>query len=297
MPDDQKTGFINILIAEDNDISREMMGSVLRTQGYRILGAEDGGEAIEIIQHQNVDLAFVDINMAPTGGFEFIKYLTVKGINVPVVIVTSDDSSDMLSAARSLGVAQILQKPVDPQRLIQVAQRTLKRSGVNPSPMGVVVHDTKYTHESLMKRAIEIAEQNALSKQGGPFGAVIADHDGHILGEGRNGITSRVDPTAHAEVMAIRQAAEKLGKSNLSECVLYVSSEPTMMGKALISSVGISQVYFGISHQEIAAMRIDDGGRDQTQIAAVEPLYTQIGKDEALKMFRAWQALDDKLHD
>ncbi len=290
MTEPEPSAFIQILIAEDNDISREMMAGVLRTHGYKILQARDGGEAIEIIESNNVDLAFVDINMAPRGGFEFIRYLVIQGIRVPVVIVTSDESSDMLATARGLGVAQILQKPVDPKRLVQVAERTLKRSGVNISTLGVAVHDTRHDHETLMMRAIEIADQNVRSGKGGPYGAVVADPQGHILGEGRNGITSRADPTAHAEVMAIRQAAEKLRRTDLSDCVLYVSSEPTMIGKALIESVGIRQVYFGLTHRDIAGLRPDSGkGREKT--TGPQTNYTQLGQSAAAEMFKNTQAL------
>ena len=281
--------FINILIAEDNDVSREMMAGVLRTQGYHIYGAIDGESAIKVIEDRDIDLAFVDINMTPRGGFEFIKYLVVKGIKIPVVIVTSDDSSDLLMEATALGVKRVMQKPIDPEKLIQIAQRILKQKGMNPQPLAVSGRDKKFMPGELMKRAIHLADKNAKSKHGGPFGAVVADKDGKILGEGVNGITSRVDPTAHAEVMAIRQAADRLGRSDLSDCVLYCSSQPTMMGHALIASVGIRKVYYGLSHQEISSS-LKKG-------EPVKPVYSQLEHDEALQMFKSWEQQDDKVVD
>jgi tRNA(Arg) A34 adenosine deaminase TadA/CheY-like chemotaxis protein len=298
-PPRDPSAFITILIAEDNVVSREMMAAILQTQGYKTVGAGDGDEAIAYISQHDVDLALVDINMAPTGGFEFVKYLLVNGIDLPVVVVTADDSSDMLIESSALGVQRVLQKPIQPARLLETVSKILKRRGLNPQPMGVSSHETHFTHESLMARAIELANKNAQSKKGGPFGAVIANKEGKILGEGVNGITSRSDPTAHAEVMAIRQAAERLGRSDLSDCVLYISSEPTMMGKALILSVGIPKVYFGLSHEEVRQIRareevVREGLSGE---APRETAYEQMGHDAAAAMFLGWASLKDKVAD
>lgn len=282
--------FINILIAEDNDVSREMMAGVLRTQGYRIYGAIDGESAIKVVEDREIDLAFVDVNMSPRGGFEFVKYLVVKSLDIPVVLVTANDSSDTLMEASALGVKRVIQKPVAPELLIQIALRLLKKRGLNPKPLAVTASGTSHTPQDLMKKAIELADKNAKSKRGGPFGAIVADQNGKILGEGMNGITSRVDPTAHAEVMAIRKAADKLGKADLSECVLYCSSQPTMMGQALIASVGIKQVYFGLSHEEISSVR-------DRKVIGPKPKYTQLGHDDAMAMFRNWESLKDRVAD
>ncbi|MCK5284999.1 MAG: response regulator [Alphaproteobacteria bacterium] len=273
-----ETNFINILIAEDNEISREMMASVLRTQGYNIHGAIDGETAIKVIQDYAIDVALVDLNMSPVGGLEFVRYLVTEGSKIPVVIITGDDSADILTEASSLGVRRVLQKPVEPDRLIELVRRVLKREGINPTPMGVEVHETHFSPEELMLKTIALADQNARARHGGPFGAIVADKEGHILGEGKNGITSRVDPTAHAEVMAIRKAADKLGKSDLSECIIYCSSQPTSVGKAVIKSVGIKQVYFGLTSDDIGQIRLN--------ITPDEPEYKQLCQDKALEMIK-----------
>lgn len=279
--------FINILIAEDNTVSREMMAKILTAKGFHILHAKDGDEAIAIIRKNTVDLALVDINMAPTGGFEFVKYLVVRGLDVPVVVITGDDSSDLLIEASALGVKRVLQKPVAPTRLSDTVVHILKRRGFNPDHMGVASHETKFSGADLMSRAIELAQNNAKNGRGGPFGAVVADQNGQILGEGVNGIMSRSDPTAHAEVMAIRQAAEKLKSSDLSHCALYVSSEPTMMGKALILSVGIPVVYYGLSHEEIRAARLsEDKVRKELSGQQQATRYEQLSHEEAMDMFQ-----------
>lgn len=272
---------INILIAEDNDVSRDLMASVLRMQGYTVYGAISGETAIKVVNDRSIDMALVDINMSPTGGFEFVKYLKTRGLDVPVVIITADESSDVLTAASSLGVMRVMQKPVEPQRLIQLVEQVLKRRGLG-KPLAVEMYESEHAPEELMARAIELADKNAQAKKGGPFGAVVADCDGKILGEGVGGVISRIDPTAHAEVMAIRKAAEKLGQSDLSSCTLYCSSEPTMMGKALIASVGIETVYFGLSQRDM--------GEIYKHTVPVDPEYRQLRRDEALGMFTRWKS-------
>ncbi len=279
--------FINILVAEDNDLSREMMSGVLRTQGYRVYGAINAESAIKVVEDRDIDLALVDINMSPTGGFEFIKYLIVKGLTIPVVVITGDDSSHVLMEATSLGVRRVLQKPVEPDRLVQTVERLLKQRGLNPKPLAVVARETRYSPDEIMQKAIALAGRNARSRHGGPYGAIVADADGKILGEGVNGISSRVDPTAHAEVMAIRQASERLGRADLSDCVLYCSGEPTMMGKALIASVGIGKVYYGLSNDE--ARTVPKPRR--------EAEYIPMQQEQARAMFREWQAQKEKVTD
>lgn len=272
----------NILIAEDNHVSRGLMVSILKTGGYQIFEAQDGGEAIDIMKDTVIDLAFVDINMSPKGGFEFIKHLVVTGNKTPVVIITAGTSADILLESNALGVKRLLQKPVEPKLLLQVARKVLEREGHYIDPLAVERHDVQLSHEDLMARAIDIARQSAEKGLGRPFGAVVADKNGTILGEGTNGITSQVDPTAHAEVMAIRQASEKLGRPDLSNCILYCSSTPTMIGQALIASVRIQNVYYALTHDDITAKREAD---DQCQPAQ----YTQIKRDEALSMFKTWE--------
>ncbi len=270
---------INVLIAEDNDVSREMMAGILQTKGYNIIHATDGDSAIDQITNHKVDVALVDVNMAPTGGFEFVKHLLVNNIKIPVAVVTGVDTSDVLMEANALGVLQVIHKPIKPERLIQSVHRMAKSKGLNPESMGLSEHKATFSHEELMQKAIEIAEKNNAMGRGGPYGAVLADQTGKIIGEGANGIKSRIDPMAHAEVMAIRQGAERLSVTSLEDCVLYCSSQPTKIGEALIESVGIQKVYFALSSSDVENLR----GKAETKA----PSYQQICKDEALEMFQS----------
>ncbi|MCC7153856.1 MAG: nucleoside deaminase [Bryobacterales bacterium] len=108
-----------------------------------------------------------------------------------------------------------------------------------------------------LRRAIELAVENVRSGRGGPFGAVIIA-DGAIVAEGVNQVTSTNDPTAHAEVVAIRAACRKLGRFDLRGCQIYASCEPCPMCLAAIYWARIDQLYFGATHKDAAAAGFDD---------------------------------------
>lgn len=273
-----KNPFISILIAEDNDVSREMMSSILRTQGYMVYGAIDGESAIKMIAERPVDMALVDINMAPKGGFDFIRHLLAQGKKLPVVIVTGDDNSNVLLEANALGVVQVLHKPVDPKRLLQTVERILRRQGINPAPLAVGSHETRLPPEMIMAEVLDLAAQNVRTSKGGPYAAILASSEGEILTRGTSGQNANIDPTAHAEVMALRRAAEKLGSADLSPYILYCSSQPTRVGQAMIISTGIKTVFYGLSHEDLGSLR--------SNVTPVQPTYIQMSKDQALTMFK-----------
>ena len=96
-----------------------------------------------------------------------------------------------------------------------------------------------------MEQAVENAKQGMNKKEGGPFGAVIVDKDGTIIANGNNKVLIEKDPTAHAEIVAIREACKILNTSDLSNYILYTSCEPCPMCLAAIIWANIKQVYFG----------------------------------------------------
>ncbi len=108
-----------------------------------------------------------------------------------------------------------------------------------------------------LRRAIWLATENVRSGKGGPFGAVIV-RDGIIAGEGANSVTSSIDPTAHAEVNAIRAACRTLGAFSLAGCVLYTSCEPCPMCLAACYWARLDAIYFGCSAADAARAGFDD---------------------------------------
>lgn len=116
----------NILVVEDNDFVRMQIMSFISSEGHTVEGTHNGEEGLLKIR-DNIDLAVVDVRMEPMGGFEFIRSLQSLNIDVPVILVTGDQDPELLSDSSKLGVAAVLMKPVQKERLIKTIERTLKR--------------------------------------------------------------------------------------------------------------------------------------------------------------------------
>ncbi len=113
------------------------------------------------------------------------------------------------------------------------------------------------TDDDFMQRAIDLARAGMRKKAGGPFGAVVVK-DGAIVGEGSNCVTSKNDPTAHAEIQAIRHACEKLGTFSLEGATLYTTCEPCPMCYAAIFWSRVSEVVFAGDRKGAARAGFDD---------------------------------------
>lgn len=111
--------------------------------------------------------------------------------------------------------------------------------------------------EFFLQRAVQLALDNVRQRGGGPFGAVVVHH-GRIIAEGCNQVVCNNDPTAHAEVVAIRHAATALNSFDLSGCTLYASSEPCPMCLAAAYWARMKQIVFANSVEEAAAVGFDD---------------------------------------
>ncbi len=148
-----------------------------------------------------------------------------------------------------------------------------------------------------MARAIQLSIENVRSGRGGPFGAVVVK-DGEIIAEGANRVTSTNDPTAHAEVLAIRQACQKLGDFELKDCELYTSCEPCPMCLGAIYWARPAHVYFACAAADAANAGFDDSFIYR-EIA--EPLsqrsipMIQMMREEALAAFHEWQQHPNKI--
>ena len=112
-------------------------------------------------------------------------------------------------------------------------------------------------HDQFMRRAIELSRQGVAGGHGGPFGAVVVK-DGRVVGEGMNRVTSTNDPTAHAEVVAIREACRSLGTFDLSGCEIYASCEPCPMCLSAIYWARIGRIHFGNGREGAARIGFDD---------------------------------------
>jgi len=147
-----------------------------------------------------------------------------------------------------------------------------------------------------MRAAIRISLEKMRHNYGGPFGAVVVRR-GKIVGRGWNRVTSTNDPTAHAEIMAIREACQRLKTFQLDDCELYASCEPCPMCLAAIYWARLERVYYGNTRRDAAEIGFDD---DYLYREVARPLarrkipIKQLLRAEARKAFAEWQAKPDK---
>ena len=149
-----------------------------------------------------------------------------------------------------------------------------------------------------MRLAIELAESNVKQMRGGPFGAIIVK-DGQLIAASANQVIKSNDPTAHAEIAAIRLACEKLGTIDLQGCTIYSSCEPCPMCLGAIYWARIGTLYFGNTKADAAAAGFDDEHiyREMEKPAAARGLkMIQILPDEAAIAFKLWQESDSKFN-
>lgn len=147
-----------------------------------------------------------------------------------------------------------------------------------------------------MRRAIALARESVATAVGGPFGAVVV-REGEVVAVGQNLVTSSGDPTAHAEMVAIRTACKRLGDFNLSGCELYASSEPCPMCLSAIHWARIDRLWYACSRADAA-----DAGFDDALLYAELALdpdrrslpSAQLLRDEGLASFRDWAAKADR---
>ena len=152
------------------------------------------------------------------------------------------------------------------------------------------------TQNDFMRRAIKLSEEN-VNREGGPFGAVIVK-DGIVIGEGVNSVSTKNDPTAHAEIVAIRNATKKLKTYNLSGCTIYTSCEPCPMCLGAIYWAHISRMYYGNTKDDAAAVGFDDNfiyKELELPMKKRSIQATNLLQDEAGVAFKMWDEKTDKI--
>ncbi len=143
-----------------------------------------------------------------------------------------------------------------------------------------------------MRRAIELAEYGMQTRAGGPFGALVVKN-GEVIAEGYNKVTSENDPTAHAEVVAIREACRKLNTFQLEGCVIYTSCEPCPMCLGAIYWARPDRVFYGCTKQDAAEIEFDDHfiyREIEMPLGERSIPFKQLLPEEAKMVFRKWQA-------
>jgi guanine deaminase len=149
----------------------------------------------------------------------------------------------------------------------------------------------------LMRRAIALSAEKMRANLGGPFGAIVA-RDGEILATGSNQVTSANDPTAHAEVTAIRAACQALGHFSLAGCELYTSCEPCPMCLGAIYWARLDRVYYANTRTDAAAIGFDDDAIYREFELGLERRslpFIRLGAEEARLIFQEWLARPNKI--
>ena len=151
-------------------------------------------------------------------------------------------------------------------------------------------------NSKFMLKAIELSIQSAKSK-GGPFGCVIVKNN-EIIAEGHNQVTTNNDPTAHAEIVAIRNACSKLDNFFLKGCDLYTSCEPCPMCLSTIYWSHVDNIYYANTRMDAKNIDFDDSliySEISKEINERKIKMTQMNRDEALEAFKIWQIKEDKI--
>lgn len=208
--------------------------------------------------------------------------MLVKGPRV--MVVGEDVDRTRLTFPRML----LLQQPLLPEKLISGVEGLL--NGKSAAGCGMS------RNEDFMKRAIDLSQEKMDQNCGGPFGAVIVK-DGEIIAEGWNQVTSTNDPTAHAEMVAIRNACAAIGDFTLDGCEIYTSCEPCPMCLAAIYWARIDRIYFANTREDAEKIGFDDDfiyrefrvDDHKRTLPAKEIMRT-----EAQVVFENWMAKQDK---
>lgn len=146
-------------------------------------------------------------------------------------------------------------------------------------------------HEIFMRMAIELSAENVLQSLGGPFGAIVVK-DGKVIAKSANKVTASNDPTAHAEVSAIRLACKKLKTFDLSGCVVYTSCEPCPMCLGALYWARVDAVFYGNTKSDAAAINFDDQFIYEELAKKLHERklpIKQLLRDEANEAFKLWE--------
>lgn len=152
-------------------------------------------------------------------------------------------------------------------------------------------------HDAFLSEAVRLASASVARGRGGPFGAIVV-RGGEIVGRGANEVTSAHDPTAHAEIVAIRDACRRLETFDLSGCVLYASCEPCPMCLGAIYWARLDHVFFAATREDAARAGFDDA---HIYHEVARPLsertlpITRLTRPDALAPFAAWAEMADRV--
>lgn len=298
-----------ILVVEKNDVTRRLITGILSNKGYETYEARDATEALGYIG-KNVCLILLDVEENPIDSEGFVKKVDVESKKIPMVIMADGIDSDAAVRVMQHGVFPVLSKPVVPDKLLKNVENNIissvgeavqeqERRPSDAKRWQDLDPDDKGSEKraEFMRRAIDLSQDKMHENCGGPFGAVIV-RNGQIIAEGWNAVTSTNDPTAHAEMMAIRQACEKIGHYSLEGCEIYTSCEPCPMCLSAIYWAHIDRIFYANTREDAADVGFDDDYIYREVAMPFEkrsmPSFMML-RDEAQIVFGEWRKKPDKV--
>ncbi|MBI1215115.1 MAG: response regulator [Alphaproteobacteria bacterium] len=295
----------HILVVEANDVTRKLIIGILNNKGYETYEATNGDEAVNFLAKKPL-LVILDVEGENVDNIGFIRKMQMEHRKVPLVAMLEGADRESVRARLDMPNVSFLEKPVMPNTLlenieghlmpgVEEAIRAEEEAKFLPETVAATA-EVQAQREGFMRRAIDLSQIKMDENCGGPFGAVIV-RAGKIIAEGWNCVTSTNDPTAHAEMVAIRAAAKEVGDFTLEGCEIYTSCEPCPMCLAAIYWARLDRMFYANMREDAERIGFDDAFL-YNEISLPEhkrQLPTQrMLREEARIVFDNWMKKPDK---
>lgn len=285
----------HILVLEPNDMTRKLIAGILIKNGYQASEAKNGDEAVGLLS-KTPNLVVFDVEGDSADSFGFIKKMQRDHAKTPVIAVCEEGEREGLQQRVNLPKLSFMDKPVNPVTLLAGIENVLVQEAMGAAATAAPDSSVEAQRKVFMRRAIDLSQQKMDENAGGPFGAVIVKA-GKIIGEGWNCVTSTNDPTAHAEMVAIRNATAAIKDFKLEGCEIYTSCEPCPMCLSAIYWARLDKIFYANMREDAERIGFDDAFLYR-EVALPEnkrslPVYRLL-RDEAKIVFDNWMKKQDK---
>ena len=285
----------HILIVEPNDITRKLIIGILSKSGYRVSEATNGDEAVSLLA-KKPDLVILDVEADSADTLGFLRKMQKDHAKMPMIALLETADKEEMQQRINMPRLSFVDKPVAPLPLLSSVENHLAAAATRASVAAAAESDVDIQRKQFMRRAIDLSQQKMDENCGGPFGAVIVKA-GKIIGEGWNCVTSTNDPTAHAEMVAIRNASAAIKNFKLEGCEIYTSCEPCPMCLSAIYWARIDKIFYANLREDAEKIGFDDAFL-YSEVALPEnkralPVYRLL-REEARIVFNNWMKKQDK---
>ena len=289
----------SILLLEPNMITRKLIAGILGKNNFQTYEAETGDQAVEALA-KSPNLVILDVKVDNDDHLGFVRKMQKEYAKLPLIALLELDNHAEVEGWLGMERLSFIEKPVTPDALIASIETHLAEEAQHRAEAEAGMTETQLEvdakRKEFMRRAIDLSQVKMDENAGGPFGAVIV-RAGKIIGEGWNCVTSTNDPTAHAEVVAIRAAAKAAGSFSLEGCEIYTSCEPCPMCLAAIYWARLDKIFYANMREDAERIGFDDAFLYR-EVALPEnrrslPVYRLL-RDEAKIVFDNWMKKQDR---